>query len=245
MDISQRDRAEIEAGMAAELAGANADLANQLAAHLRANPIEPQISDEFYQEVETKNRDLLGIWLLLTWGRSTSRHGWDGEEANEAGILWAEKRAEAVAKKFTETTRDRVEATVNRWREKSKPAEPPPGRPDEPSPPKPESPEKPTPEEIDEEVEKILGPERAETVAVTETSNAVTDASDAAMDRQGLVGDDDLWITEEDGKVCYICNSLHNKPRTVWAWQFDHGPPAHPNCRCYIEYAAERELAAT
>lgn len=247
-DISTKKRAEIEAGLAADLAAVNAELANQLAEYVKANPVEPQIPDSFYQEVETKNRDMLAIWLILTWDESARRHGWTGDDEQAAGLEWADRRASDVAKQFTETTRDRVGQAASRWREKTKPEGPTPGRPSpdadpgtEPSPPKP--PEPPTPEEIDEEIEKILGPDRAETVAVTETSNAVTDASDAAMDAQGLKGLDDIWRTERDAKVCYICNSLAGKKREVWAWQFDAGPPAHPNCRCWIEYAAEKQGA--
>ena len=36
-----------------------------------------------------------------------------------------------------------------------------------------------------------------------------------------------------------MCLELDGKPRSYWSRFFPAGPEAHPNCRCWIEYAAE------
>lgn len=257
-DIPQKTRAEIEAAMAADLAELNAGLANQLALHLKANPADPQIPDTFWGDLESENQKLLALWLLLTWGESSRRHGWPDRDNQEAGRRWAERRAEEVARKFTETTKNRVETAVRQWKEEQAKAEkqaqakaepPKPLKPGDSSP-KPSAPQAPKtprpipPEAIDEKVDEILGPDRAATVAVTETSNAVTDASDAAMDAQGLLGDDDAWEIE-DGSACEICKSVNGLPRSRWPAHLEAGPPAHPNCRCRIRYQNEDAIMPT
>lgn len=45
------------------------------------------------------------------------------------------------------------------------------------------------------------------------------------------------WITEADGRVCALCGPLHNREYETWAATFPEGPPAHPNCRCYLSYS--------
>lgn len=46
-----------------------------------------------------------------------------------------------------------------------------------------------------------------------------------------------IWNTSEDDKVCPICRPLNQKPSEEWAEEFPEGPPAHPNCRCWLEYS--------
>lgn len=50
-----------------------------------------------------------------------------------------------------------------------------------------------------------------------------------------------FWQTENDAKVCPICSPNHNKREkpgdpTNWTELFPSGPPAHPRCRCYLEW---------
>lgn len=46
-----------------------------------------------------------------------------------------------------------------------------------------------------------------------------------------------LWRTQEDGKVCKTCEPLNGKPKFDWPVWAGEGPQAHPNCRCYLEWA--------
>lgn len=58
------------------------------------------------------------------------------------------------------------------------------------------------------------------------------------------------WITVDDGDVCPICMPMHgNQERQDDSFSSPEGwvglgPPAHPRCRCYLEYAIAAELAA-
>ena len=44
------------------------------------------------------------------------------------------------------------------------------------------------------------------------------------------------WITANDAAVCPICGPLHQREYADWAERFPDGPPAHPRCRCYLEW---------
>lgn len=45
-----------------------------------------------------------------------------------------------------------------------------------------------------------------------------------------------IWQTERDSRVCKICAPLHGQDQDVWQDEFPFGPPAHPNCRCFLNY---------
>lgn len=52
-----------------------------------------------------------------------------------------------------------------------------------------------------------------------------------------------IWITERDDRVCPICRPLHRRPARDWDTLFPQGPPAHPNCRCSLEYVPAEPVA--
>lgn len=52
-----------------------------------------------------------------------------------------------------------------------------------------------------------------------------------------------VWITERDERVCPICAPLDGQPADAWRDGFPFGPPAHPKCRCHLEYQERREAA--
>jgi hypothetical protein len=89
---------------------------------------------------------------------------------------------------------------------------------------------------------------RAEAIAVTETTRAASNGMNliaAALVTGSLlvaaaVGTGILtnrfWNTSSDDRVCPICEPLNGQEAMVWAARFPSGPPAHPNCRCYVTY---------
>lgn len=85
----------------------------------------------------------------------------------------------------------------------------------------------------------VFGPERDENAAVTETTRAASAGGEAAVFNTGGVTSQDLWITEVDDRRCAICKPLHRKPRLEWSRFFPQGPPAHPRCRCFLQYVNE------
>lgn len=68
-------------------------------------------------------------------------------------------------------------------------------------------------------------------------------------ERRPIIAGDGLvavWRTDVEriganGKPipCPICRPLDRQRQEAWADQFPFGPPAHPNCRCYLEYEPE------
>lgn len=56
------------------------------------------------------------------------------------------------------------------------------------------------------------------------------------VESQGIARVHSLWQTERDRFVCPICNPLQGKPKFYWGRNFPDGPPAHPNCRCWLSH---------
>lgn len=92
----------------------------------------------------------------------------------------------------------------------------------------------------DDYIEQTFGPARVDSIAVTETTLAASAAGEVAVDATVGRSDGDTWYTVEDQRVCPICSPLHQQPRSKWSRFFPVGPPAHPRCRCWIEYAFEK-----
>jgi len=85
-------------------------------------------------------------------------------------------------------------------------------------------------------LEPLFGPVRAEAIAVTEITRALSQAE--AMYAKELAERDlelqERWLTAEDEKVCPICGALDHTLKDKWGQEFPDGPPAHPNCRCQV-----------
>lgn len=87
-------------------------------------------------------------------------------------------------------------------------------------------------------IERLWSDERAKSIAITETTRGITagETSGAEMYRREtgklLLP---YWLTERDERVCPVCGPLDNEPSTVWRHRFN-GPPAHPRCRCRLEW---------
>lgn len=81
---------------------------------------------------------------------------------------------------------------------------------------------------------------RAEDIAVTELTKALSagkmDGRDAVAKDKGTKPRTLYWFTADDAMVCSICRPLHRTGERVWSKRFPDGPPAHPNCRCDLEF---------
>ena len=193
----------------------------ELRAYLDAG--EP-VPDEFWQRVERETRDEELTVLLLLFMLSANYHsGGDAEgrgivsemtrtTLQQSGQVYAARRAEELASRTVTRAREAV-LTVD------------------------------VDVPVSDVVDRAFSPSDVIRDAVTETTAAQSIGAETAMklDPFGL-SNDDIWITEYDAKVCPICRPLHERKREVWEAQFPDGPPAHPNCRCTIQYA-NRALA--
>lgn len=82
---------------------------------------------------------------------------------------------------------------------------------------------------------KKISKERAKMIAITETASAMTKVEIEAAMRYGIT--QKIWRTSRDDGVDPICLDLEGKIADIdglFQGEFD-GPPAHPNCRCFIE----------
>lgn len=79
---------------------------------------------------------------------------------------------------------------------------------------------------------------RAETIAITEVTQAVNAGELAAASawRVSFTSKVAYWITAEDDRVCEICGPLHGSRQDIWIGIQPAGPPAHPRCRCYLDW---------
>jgi hypothetical protein len=81
------------------------------------------------------------------------------------------------------------------------------------------------------------GSGRATRIAVSEVARAISQGQQlATLQYEALTGEVlvPIWHTEQDGRVCEVCAPLHGQDWEVWRAQFPSGPPAHPNCRCWL-----------
>jgi hypothetical protein len=78
---------------------------------------------------------------------------------------------------------------------------------------------------------------RVDTIAHVETVNAETAGRLVAI-TEGGVATGKVWVTENDDLVEEICEENESDGPIAADEVFssgDDGPPAHPNCRCYLE----------
>lgn len=76
---------------------------------------------------------------------------------------------------------------------------------------------------------------RADTIVNTEVANAMQQAELDTYQEQGI--QQKTWVTSEDELVCPVCGDMDGEVQNVDD-EFSSGddaPPAHPNCRCYIQ----------
>lgn len=81
--------------------------------------------------------------------------------------------------------------------------------------------------------------DRITNISITETTRSLSAGEDSAASvYQAETGKMLIayWNTERDERVCKICGPLDNEPSTAWRHRFGAGPPAHPRCRCRLDW---------
>lgn len=80
----------------------------------------------------------------------------------------------------------------------------------------------------------LLGEDRAEAIAITEITRAISRGEEFAaglIQKQGVLLEC-VWWTAQDERVCPICGELHGRIELFWVDEYPDGPPAHVRCRC-------------
>jgi hypothetical protein len=88
------------------------------------------------------------------------------------------------------------------------------------------------------DADEAFGESQAETIAATEVTGAISGGESEAIEGLAIIGTmlRPRWFTEQDARVCEICGALHGKGIEVYGRVSVTGPPAHPRCRCWLEY---------
>lgn len=238
MQLSNRD--ELESEFAARVSRLTGEFRNRAIDLIGSPPDFAKLDAGFWSDVENEMKRELSIALLLVFAQSAAEHGASASVYEPTALTYSLTRSAVVARSFSVNSQGRVAASSMRLRMPSYipqpssspfPSRSPKARPE--VVPVPDL----SPAEIADEVAKIFGPTRAEAIAVTETTAAQHAGGEAAVNANLGLEEMDLWITRQDEKVCPICQPLDRLPRSRWTSQQPSGPPAHPNCRCYIEFA--------
>lgn len=88
--------------------------------------------------------------------------------------------------------------------------------------------------DLEKQLSYTFGPARSSVIAATETTRAASESQrQMAADMKELYGIElyPVWITEADEAVCDYCGPLDGKEITDGIY-----PPAHPNCRCSVNF---------
>ncbi len=79
-------------------------------------------------------------------------------------------------------------------------------------------------------LEPIFSENRADAIAITETTKAFQDGNTLAWGAVGMYVTHMQWHTQKDERVCPICAP---KDDMVISIKSGDRPPAHPRCRCF------------
>lgn len=95
-------------------------------------------------------------------------------------------------------------------------------------------------EDEEEQVEIEFSQHRAETLARTLVTQAITAGGEHArrvMEEAARKKFRTIWNVRDKELTCEICRPFHRKPKSVWSLHFPLGPPQpHPNCYCFLSY---------
>lgn len=248
------DRAQLETEFATRLSRLSSRHRREMVRLMGAPPRYDNVPESFWQKVQDEQEAELVALLLLVFISSATQHGLAADRAGQLGQKFSARRAGQIAAKYVAHSRGRLRAISDEWQQRQREAEsrgeptpgstPPPGPPGETMPEPPTTPrQKPavTKIEIQDKAVSIFGPDRDAKIAISETTTAATEGGEAAAGETFGVSPDDVWWTENDQKVCPVCRPLHRTKRGSKQWHI--GPPAHPGCRCWIEYANQPTFA--
>jgi len=220
-----KNRGKYESEFARKVSSLMGKHRRELASLLGSPPDINRVPQSFWVKVQKETEEEISAILLLIFLASSSQYSPADSGAifqgfmSQAGKQWSEGRSKAVAAGYVQNSQERLNQFGQKWAEN------------------PETPKS----DVAQDLISLFGPDRAEGIGITESTNAISAGGEAAISQSGGISQDDKWITERDGKVCPICSPLDNTGRPIWSLKFPSGPPAHPRCRCYLKYANEKK----
>jgi len=135
---------------------------------------------------------------------------------NQRAVDWAARNATVMMENVQQTTRNSIIDYVQKYYQNDW-----------------------TIDDLTERIARIYAPERARTVAITETTNAAVQSQiETARQLQQDYGVrfKEVWRVSEYDRVCELCEPKEGKPTSEVGY-----PPEHINCACYVEYEMVEE----
>lgn len=203
------NRMQFENAFGRELSLLTSRQKERLVSLLGEPPRLSNVPASFWAEAKREREEALLAFLYLVFIANARQHGSTSPEA--AAMAYARNEAAQAAKDTTDGIRQRI-SDIAKARQAT-----------------------PSQAPLDDEIEAAFP--KPETVSAVATTQASSTGAEWSVKDQGLGSPDDYWQTEQDARVCPICSPLNKRKRDAWARKFPMGPPAHPNCRCYIVYA--------
>lgn len=216
------NRLDIEQRLASRLAVLGANQRREILSSIGDPPDVERLTDEFWVRLEKAYRDELSAQALIIYLLMLRQH-WDdwqplaGRIPTDVGVraaAWSSGYGADATSRFFTTTRQRLAdrrgslATMSGDRLRA-------------------------------ELVDVLGPSRIAGAAVTGTTEAASAGSLGARDelnRKLGINLIAVWRTESDPRVCPICRPLAGMVEPAWRDSFPNGPPAHPLCRCHLDF---------
>lgn len=102
---------------------------------------------------------------------------------------------------------------------------------------------------LESKLEQYYSPERAQRIATTEVTKLYAEGNQAAWKASGTVSMN-KWMTAQDERVCPICRPLAGMKVQLGENGFTTekgglgitGPPAHINCRCWLQPIVDESM---
>lgn len=216
------NRAQLEAELARRLGRVTGRHRRQLEELLGDPPDLANVPPSFWERLQRETEDEAMAALLLIFIAAATQHGASEGLAAEAGQPFAARRAQEIAQRFADNTRDLAARIVVRAGQQ--------------------------PLNVGQRLGAVLGPARVETIARTETTTAAT-AGTVEASRINLPDQEEgrpvlVWRLDPGCRHCEFCPLIADTSAETWM-QFVQGPPAHINCCCHVDFLPARTPTKT
>lgn len=225
------DRLEHAEQLTRKLQKLNQAHARELRKLLGTPPNPANVGKSFWNRVEKEQADELAAALILIFVASYGVHrGWgDDKPASEVDLrndkaeTWVDRRVEKVTGDMRSHSVDILDAAGKAWDIKIRDGD------DIPA------------DEIDQVIDRIFGPGRAEAIGLTETQEAMVNGGRAGVKDSGVEvtvywGHTSFRPAGHSGagsKPCPICTPMEGLPQSQWGGK---SIPSHPRCDCFEVY---------
>lgn len=182
---------------------------------------DAELIDSLFEIVMDDIADGFAGGVALLPGQVQALVDWDW--LNEAALELAKTYRYEHIRRIGQTTLRQVQRAINDWMLTGEPLK-----------------------NLEKRLEKLFDPMRAARIAATETTRIYADANMTSWMASGVVGSRQ-WMTAEDDLVCPICGEGEGGLSGVivpmdqpFSPDVDN-PPAHVNCRCWIQPVVDTE----